>query len=182
MGDIGDLHAFAVLLLDSCAEALDTVHAYDATLEGAQSRQFVSPGQPVDDCCGQLAVHVQLISQEDTSPGGSQAGKRPIHGAINTPLLQVRSTRCIPTGTGTPGVDYREPSAVALQEAARQLDADAWALWNHLFALQSSGLLRSLCDQVFFDGISAIQPSGGCAGWIAQIRVSLDGYPVSFGS
>lgn len=182
MGTIGDLHALAELILESAAEALDTIPGFDAGLEGAQPRQFVSPGQPVLDCCGQLAVYVTGVGFGDTSPGGLASGKRHLHGAINHPTFQIVSSRCIPNGFNETTGQYNPPLAAVLTAAAAQLDADAWVLHNHLYHLQSSGLLLNLCDEVFFDGITAMLPSGGCAGWIAQIRAYLDGYTESFGT
>lgn len=180
MAQLDDMHQLAALLLDSCAEALDTVQAFDANLAGAPTRRFVSPGQPVFDfagtnCTDQLAVHVPLIQAADTSPGGLASGKRTLFGMVNHVVMVVTITRCIPDGFDAMG-NYRPPSMTDLQAAARQLNADAWALWNHLFNLQSSGLLRSLCDEVFLDGVSALVPSGGAAGWTFQVRMSLDGY------
>ena len=180
MADIGDLHALAGLLLQSAAEALDSVNAYAADLEGAQTRQFISPGKPVLDCCDQLAIYVPILSFADTSPGGLEAGKRAPRGAINQPTFQIYSTRCIPEGTTSTSGVYKAPTAAALTASARQINADGWALWNHLYWLQSSGLLLSLCDAAYFDGISAIEPSGGCAGWISQIRCSINGYEPTF--
>lgn len=180
MADIGDLHALAVGILAAGAEALDSVFAYDATLQGAQERQFVSPGIPVLDCCDQLTVHVAGINQADTTPGGMPAGKRHLTGAINHVTFLLTSTRCIPTGSTSSTGLYSPPSVASMSEAARQLDADAWALWNHLFWLQASDQLLNLCDEVFFDGISTLPPSGGCAGWVAQIRAYLGGHQVSF--
>lgn len=171
-----DLHGLAVDLLAAMVEALDTIPAYEPTLVGAPDRAFVSPGTPVFDCCDQVAIHPPFISFGDTSPAGLAAGKRHIFGAINHVTLLGTATRCIPS------IDDlgRSPSTTALQEAARQLNADAWALHNHLYNLQSSGLLLSLCDEVFFDGISAVQPSGGCAGWTVTVRAYLDGYTETF--
>ena len=180
MADLGTMHAIAQLLLDSSAEALDTIPAFDVTLDGAQSRQFISPGLPVMDCCGQLAVYVPFINQGDTSPGGSGAGKRHLHGATNIVTYQIISSRCIPNGFDPNTGIYSPPPAASLTAAAKQLDYDGWALYNHLFHLQASGLLLSLCDEVFFDGLSALLPSGGCAGWTAQVRCQLDGYNETF--
>jgi hypothetical protein len=179
---IGDLHVLATAILDSCAEALDSIPAFDATLDGAQPRQFVSPGIPVLDCCDQLSVHTVLVNQADTTPGGLDAGTRDRHGTVNHVTLQVTSTRCIPTGTTTATGKFTPPSEEDLTTSAKQLHADAWALWNHLYWLKASGQLLNLCDAMFFDGISTLPPSGGCAGWLAQIRAYLDGYVVSFGT
>lgn len=176
MSAIDDVHSIATLLLASAAEALDTVNAFDATLDGAQPRQFVSPGLPVDDCCPQLAVQVTLVNAAETTPGGLDAGKRHQFGMVNHVTFQIRSTRCIPTGFDPSTGEYSPPPVAALNLASRQLDCDAWALWNHLYHLQASDLLLSLCDEVFFDGITSIPPTGGCGGWLAQIRAYVDGY------
>lgn len=168
-----DLHTLAVDLLAAMVESLDTIPVYEASLIGAPERQFVSPGTPVWDCCDQIAIHPPLIQQGGTEPSGLAAGKRHLFGTITHVTFLGTATRCIPT------VDDlgRAPTLAALQASAEQLNADGWALWNHLYNLQSSGLLLSLCDQVFFDGISAVAPSGGCAGWTVQVRAYLDGYP-----
>jgi len=170
---IGDPHAVALLLLESCAEALNTVPTFDADLLGAPARQFISPGQSVDDCCDQLSVYIPGIAHKSDTRG---TGK-PHLGAINYVAFTTRITRCIPNGMNPETGMYTPPSATALKASAKQLNADAWALWNHLFNLQSSDLLLNLCSEVFFDGISAIVPSGGCGGWTLQMHVSLEGYP-----
>lgn len=176
MADIGDLQLLAQAYLDACAEALDTITAFDGGLLGAPARQFVSAGPPAWDCCEQLAVHVVGLVEADTSPGGLSAGKRFTTGRINHVVLQATITRCVSVGGDAMGGNYQPPSVAALMADSVQHDADGWALWNHLFNLQSSGLFLTLCDEVFFEGISAVAPSGGCAGWIATIRAYLSGY------
>lgn len=171
MADLGTAHAIAQLLLESSAEALNTIPAFDPTMEGAQSRQFLSPGQPVMDCCGQLAVFIPNIAMD-----GEVTGKRHLHGAKNIVTYHIISSRCIPNGFDPETGVYSPPLAAALTAAAKQINHDGWALYNHLFHLQASGLLLSLCDEVFFDGLNALLPSGGCAGWLVQIRAQVDGY------
>jgi len=176
MSDIGDLQLLAQAYLDACAEALDTIPAFDGGLLGAPDRKFVSAGAPVWDCCEQLAVHVVALGEADTSPGGLAAGKRFTTGRINHVILQATVTRCVSTGIEATGGNYQPPTVAALMADSVQHDADGWALWNHLFNLQSSGLFLTLCDEVFFEGITAAAPAGGCAGWIATLRVYLGGY------
>lgn len=173
-----DLHALAVEFLDAIVEALDTIPVFNSALDGAPERAFVSPGTPVFDCCDQIAIHPPVVSAGGTSPGGLAEGKRHVYGMINHVSLLASVTRCIPT------IDEfgRAPSVASLQASAEQLNADGWALWNHLYNLQSSGLLLSLCDQVFFDGINATAPSGGCAGWTVSVRAYLDGYSETLGT
>ena len=182
MADIGDLHVLAQAYLDACAEALDTIPAFDGGLLGAPDRQFVSAGLPVWDCCEQLTVHVNSIGEGETSPGGLAAGRRYTYGRINHVTLQATITRCVPTGAESGTGMYTPPSVVSLAAAGEQHDADGWALWNHLYNLQSSGLFLTLCDEVFFEGITAAVPAGGCAGWIAIITAYLGGYSETLGT
>ena len=63
-----------------------------------------------------------------------------------------------------------------MEEAAAQLNADAWALWNHLYNLVCAGQLFTFCNGVFWDGLRSIAPQGGCGGWVLNLRVALDGY------
>jgi hypothetical protein len=69
---------------------------------------------------------------------------------------------------------------VELAAASEQLNADGWALWNHLYNLWTAGLLFTVCDEVFWDFLRPIGPSGGCAGWVLGIHISLDGYNETF--
>jgi hypothetical protein len=169
MAGPGDLHALAVEVLDAAAGSLDTIPNHEPHLLGAPTRQFVSPGTPVHDCCDQLCVYVApQIGEGDTTPGGMGAGKRFKLGRINHVAASISITRCIPTDL--------EPPADSLTDAAEQLNADAWALWNDLYNQIRSGELLTLCQEVFFDGITPISPSGGCAGWLVLLRIELGGY------
>lgn len=170
----GDLQDLCQELLEAAAEALDTIPTYEPQLEGAPDRQLISPGVPVWDCCPQLAVYATPVSEADTSPGGLTAGKRVSLGRINHVTLSAEIVRCIPADI--------EPPAEEITAASAQTNADAWALWNHLFNLIESGQLLTLCQEVFFDGITAVSPSGGCGGWTANIRIQLDGYSEVLGS
>lgn len=174
MAGVGDLHSLASQLLAACATSLDTI-PLTSSLEGAPERRFVSLGLPVLDCCDQLAVHIPFVNHGETSPGGLASGKRFLTGALNHTSFIITLTRCYPSPFDDLG-NYMAPAPAVLEATAEQGNADAWALWNGLYMLQSSDQLLSLCDEVFFDGISAMTPSGGCAGWTGQVRASLDGY------
>jgi hypothetical protein len=176
-----DLWQIAQAYLDDCAEALDTIPDFVPELDGAPERQFLSPGMPVSDfvdrdCCSQLAVRVDPIVELGTTPGGLDAGRRAAREAWkNSVTLVAHIWRCIPSGDNAMG-GFIPPSASELTLASRQIYADAWALWNHLHNLVRAEHLVSLCDEVFFDGLIPMVPAGGCAGWTAVIRVSLEGY------
>lgn len=170
----GDLQALCEELLQASIDALDTIPTFDATLEGAPERYFVSPGLPVLDCCPQLSVHAAGVTEADTTPGGLGAGRRASAARLNHVALVVTIARCIP-GEPTPPADD-------LEAAAEQINADGWALWNHIWNLIRADLLFSLCGEVFWDGLRPLSPSGLCAGWTLNLRVRLDGYSEVLGS
>lgn len=181
MAGIGpeDLQSLAEELLTVCVEALNTIPTYAPGLGGAPARAFVSPGLPVFDwvepaadstgCCDQVAVHVEAITDAPTSPGGLAAGQK--KAKINHVSLIATVTRCVPTSDGG------FPPAVAdLEASAAQINADGWALWNHIFNLVREGLFLTSCTEAFFDGMRSIRPSGGCGGFVLNFRAQLDGY------
>jgi hypothetical protein len=169
-----DLHVLAGDFLDACIDALDTIPTYAPGLAGAPERTFISPGRPVLDCCDQLAVHVEALTEMNATGSGQKAR----HGArTNLVTLIATSTRCIPTGTAS-----APPSPTELTDAAEQLDADAWALWNHVWNMIRADQLFMLCGEVFWDGLRALAPSGGCAGWVLQLRVQEEGYEEALGT
>lgn len=181
MAGPGDAHALAVQLLEHCVEALDTIPDFEPQLVGAPDRSFIAPGQPVWDCCEQLAVHVQQAQDAALGSAGT-SGLRPNFGKINHVTLVATITRCIPTGAEKRGGGYTIPTTEALQATAEQINADGWALWNHIYNLIRAGEFLTLCTEVFFDGLVAVVPAGGCAGWTVVVRARLDGYDEVLGS
>jgi hypothetical protein len=162
-----DLQFLAEEYLAACVEALDTVPTFAPGLGGAPERSFVSPGLPAFDCCDQLTVHVAGVSDSSTSPA-IPTGRSATSMKVNVVSLVATSTRCLPVG--------EPPSALDLQASAEQLNADGWALWNHLYNMIRADLLFTLCGEVFWDGLRSINPQGGCGGWTLSLRVQLDGY------
>ena len=170
-----DLQDLAQSLLDAAVEALDTIPDYDATLEGAPDRQFISPGIPVDDC-DQIAVYTAPIIEGPTAPLLMGAGTRHRQDfRVNQVGLFVRVTRCCLPQPAAVGAGIGPPAA-DLTAAAAQLNADIWALWNHVWNLARAGDVFTLCGEVFFDGLTAFPPSGQCGGCVLSLRVSLEGY------
>ncbi len=164
-----DLQALCQEFLDACEEALDTIPLFSPGLGGSPERSFISPGQSVDQCCdpGQLTVWAQAVSESPNSPG-SFRGKSAVDGQINVISLIARIIRCVPMG--------ENPAVVDMEAASEQINADGWALWNHLYSMVRADLLFSMCGEVFWDGMRSITPSGGCGGWVLALRVELDGY------
>jgi len=171
-----DLYAVADELLNAAVDSLNTIPDYDPSLLGAPERAFVSFGLPVLDCCAQTAVNpVQVLTAPTQSglPLGKQSPGRIIH-----VYLAVTATRCVPV----PDNKGNPPPVAEMVASAQQLDADAWALWNHLFSLWASGSLFSLCGEVFWDSLRPLGPQGGCAGNLLAIHISLSGYNESLSS
>ncbi len=174
-----DLHTFTETYLAFCAEALDTIPILLApTFLGAPDRQFVSPGIPVWDCCEQLAVHTAFVNEAGTTPGDLDAGLRTNRGYQNHVTVIATITRCIPVMNS----DGDPPPTASLNAASAQIEADGWALWNHTHNAKASGELLNLCTAMFFDGLLAVVPSGGCAGWTLTIRAAIGGYEELLGS
>lgn len=171
-----DLFELARDLLNAAVEALDTIPDYDVSLSGAPSRRYVSPGVPARDCPEQLTVHVSQIAEAATDPSGLGAGQRArLEARLNHVTLVLGVTRCIPVGTQAK-TTYVPPEESELENAARQINADGWALWNHLWNRVRQGLLFETCKGVFWTGARIISPEGGSAGWTFTFTVTLDGY------
>jgi hypothetical protein len=168
-----DLHDLCEEFLAACVESLNTVPVFAPSLEGAPDRAFVCAGQPAADCCPQLTVHAEFVGELPTEPQGLPAGKR-FH-RINQVGLVMTLFRCQPTGSETK-LGYEPPNIIQLAAAGQQVNADGWALWNHLFNMRNASLLFTRCQGVFWQQLRALIPSGGCAGWTLGVLVNYDGY------
>ena len=175
MAGPGALWFLAEELLDAAVDSLDTIPLFDATLDGAPERRLVTAGAPVLDCCDQLAVDVVQVLDAATGPGGLSTGRK-IAAKINHVYLTTTITRCFPM----PDSKGDPPPIAEIEAASRQIDADGWALWNHLYNLWRGDQLFTLCGEVFWDSLRPLGPSGGCAGWTLAIHVSLSGYEETF--
>jgi len=169
--DPQDLYLLAQEYLAACVEALDTIPTFAPGLGGAPARSFVSPGLPAFDCCDQLTVHVTGVTDSATSPSNF-TGRSASTMKVNTVGLVATATRCIPviSDSGNP------PPVEEMEAAAEQIDADGWALWNHIYNLIRAEALFTLCGEVFWDGLRSINPQGGCGGFTLALRVELEGY------
>lgn len=171
-----DLFEMADEFLQAGVAALDTLLTLG--FDGAPSIAFVAPGEPAADCCPQLTVHVVGVEEaptEPTGPGGLAQGRRASYGRISQPSFVMTLFRCVPAPE-MKLTAITPPSAAAQQSVAEQLDADGWALWNHLYNLVRAQLLWSKCQGIFPGPLRALPNSGGCGGWVLGYRVRLDGY------
>jgi hypothetical protein len=176
MGTMADLNTLAHDFLEAMEDALETVPLFDPTLLGPPPRSYVSPGLPVWDCPEQLTVYVTPVVDLDTAPGGLGALKRVRVAHVTTVQIIGTITRCVPTGAENQLGNYVMPTEASLEAAAKQINHDGWALWNHVWSLVHAGQLLTLCQGAIFEGMSAVIPSGGSAGWEIRIRAELDGY------
>lgn len=166
----GDLYELADDLLDACTESLDTIPTF-AGLEdllGAPALRYVSPGAPYPDCCddGMLAVHVNNITDRFARQNDAGAPK------LNVPNLIVTLLRC----TQIVNEQGELESVDVMQGHSRQLYADAWALWNHIYNLIEVDQFLTRCGRVVFQSMQSLQTEGGCGGWQLSFLVQLDGY------
>ena len=169
MTDVSDIGLLATEVLSGAFDALETIPIVAPGFDGAPDRYFVSPGEPAFDCCPQLTVHVSSITDRPTT---LTTTGRSCAASVSLVGLVVTIVRCVPV----PDDQGNPPSMEAMCEAAFQTEMDGWALWNHLYSMWCADMLFSLCGEVFWDGMRAINPAGGCSGWTLSLRVSLDGY------
>ena len=174
-----DLFDLAAEYLAACVESLDTVPTYAPALGGAPVRTFVNYGVPVADFatqavtgstgCDQLTVHVMPITER----AGEQAGF-----VSNVMLVATIFRCCLPT------VDDmgNAPTPQSQSAWAEQILADKWSLWNHLHFLVREGELFDKCCAVVWNGINALNPSGGCGGSTVTVTVCFDGYEEILGT
>lgn len=171
--DPGDLYLLCEELLTACEEALNTVPVTQPSLEGAPIRSFVAPGRPAADCCPQLTVHT--VGVTDDQLGALVPGRSYMTTRMNQVTLAVTLFRCAET-------DKVMPAVLELEASAQQVNADGWALWNHLYNMVRAGVLFSLCGEVKFGILSSLPPEGGCVGWYWPIEIALDGYEETLSS
>jgi hypothetical protein len=170
-----DLQELAEEFLAACVEALDTIPDYAPALEGAPTRYFVSPGTPALDCCPQLTVHVQTLTEGASAPFPPKASRA----RINRVEMIAQVARCVPIIDPETGA---LPSVEDQQFAAEQVNADKWALWNHIYNMINAGLLFDKCCDVVWGPLRATVPSGGCGGATLTVVVCYDGYEEEFGT
>lgn len=163
-----DLHDLATEFLDACIEALDTIPDFEPTLGGAPPRTFVGYGPVALDCCEQLAVYVGALTVRTNA----------IDARINNVSLTAVAARCVPV----PDSQLNPPPATEQEAAGRQVNADKWALWNHISNLIDEGLLFDRCCGVEWGPLSPLQPNGGCGGSQLTLTVCFDGYDELLGS
>lgn len=158
-----DLYDQTEALLDACTTILGTT---------APPTAFVSPGEPIYDCCPMLAVHVASVAEAATSPGGAlDSGHRYRHGRVNLVSFVVSIVRCDPEVAA-----MTLPDVAAKQAVASEVLNDLWTLWNGLYRLVADEVLFAGCGERYLDGATPVDSSGGCVGTRIGLRASIPGF------
>jgi hypothetical protein len=168
VASVDDLNTVAQAFLVAATTALDLTPA------GAPGRRYVSPGEPALDCCGQLTVWVQSLSDADMNagPGALAPAKRINRGGQPQVVIFVQATRCVDT---TPNSSTELPDPTKLEEAATAINRDGWALRSQLMWELRHGELAQICAGAEFLGGDVLVPQGACAGWTFQFRYPIEG-------
>lgn len=171
MATVDDLHQIAVHFLTASVDALVYTDA------GPPDRQYVSPGSPPIDC-EQVVTCVQTLSEYDLISGSGALSRAHAvnRGGKPSALIQIQVVRCIPVPTDRNGKIIL-PTPAALQDAARMIDQDGWALWLGLSAAikHEDGVLHDACSGAERLGGEKLVPQGAFCGWQFSYRVPLDG-------
>jgi hypothetical protein len=165
---VDDLNVVAEAFLAAATAALELTPA------GAPGRRYVSPGEPALDCCGQLTVWMQQISDAGLQAGNGALSRAKAINRGTQPEVTVfiQATRCAdltPVGT----MDL--PSPEALGAAATVINRDGWALRCHLMSELRTGELAQVCSGAEFLGANVLIPQGGCVGWTLSFRYPVEG-------
>lgn len=167
------LYNAASRLLDVAGEALDTLVAL--TLRGCPERAYVSPGLPAFDC-EQLTVHISALVEEVTGPlqPNEATAQRMKFGRICMVTFTTTIVRDLCAIT-----DQNAPPDARLEDTdARQLDCDAWSIWEMYYHRARAGTLLGAdrCSLVRMQASHPVDPSGGVGGWLIQTQLQIDGY------
>lgn len=170
MATVSDLFDIAAAFLAASITALEK------TTAGPPDRAYVAPGDPALDCCDQLTVHNQFLGEVAFEAGsGAMARAKAINrGGLATATVVIEITRCVAVGTVSAG-KISPPKAVELQQSARTIDEDGWALWLGLNYSLKHGDLAQFCSGAERLGGTKLIPQGGCGGWVFSYRYPIEG-------
>jgi hypothetical protein len=168
---IDDLNIVSAAFLDAATDALQL------TPIGPPGRRFVSPGEPALDCCGQLTVWIQDITEVALQGGlGALApAKRVLRGSMPSLLIFVQATRCSAAIAAWDAKANQLPDPFLLQQDVEMIDRDGWALRLGFADNIRNGELSRVCVGVEMLGGVKIIPQGGCIGWTFSFRYPLEG-------
>lgn len=172
----GDLQDLADDLLAAATDALDSIPTYAGLtdLNGAPDRAFTYPGRPIWDCCEQLVVHVENVTDRFALP-------KAVFEKINVPNLVVWIGRCAPKGE-IKAQRFIPPPVAEMEAASRQHHADGWALWNHIWNMIRAETFLTRCTLVTVGTMTPfLTEAQDCVGWQLPFTIGLDGYEETLG-
>lgn len=170
MAAVSDLNVVTAAFLQTAVDALDL------TPLGAPGRQYVAPGEPALDCCGQLTVWLERLAR--ANPNGGFGVLAPVksgtRGGLPLLTINVQATRC---QIGIENLSVTAlPDPADLQATADIVDQDGWALHCHFMAeLREGGALAQICTGAeLLEGVKIV-PQGGCVGWTFRFIYPIEG-------
>lgn len=149
-------------------------YATSLTAAGTPALSFIAPSRPTWDCCPMLAVHVQALAEETTSPltPAAASGHRSAYGRINLARLVVTIVRC-----AAPLHEDGTVVTTEIEAVAAQVQEDGWSVWNALNWAIKNEEFGDLCSDIHVDLGAPVEEQGGCVGWTFTIRAEIGGMP-----
>lgn len=159
-----DLFVRAETLLEACVTIL---------ADRAPATAFVSPAEPIWDCCPMLAVHVPSFGEASTlaGTGALSTGHRTTVGRVNLATFNISLVHC-----DSEVAANTLPDVAAKEQVSLDLYSDAWTLWCGLYRMTSDGTLFTDCGERFLDSARGFDSQGGCIGYRIALRVNVPGY------
>lgn len=158
---------YAQELLELCEEAIAT------TESGAIERAYLSPPSPPWDC-EQLTVEITSIGDFPLPTTSTLGGGQRITAAINVLGFRVVVLRDCAPGMDEDG-EFPDPDEMAAFAALGH--QDVWSIWTRVRTAYIAGdLFEGNCDHLFFDGATALEMSGGMAGYQLLFRAEIAGF------
>jgi hypothetical protein len=149
----------------------DAVDALDDFAIPVPSRQFVSVGEPAEDC-ETIAAWINLLGPWASPPRNDRGNC----GFVTTVTVNLRIVTCV-----TEGDNHGNPlTAEQLDELGRLHYKRGWVLWDQLLKrwLDASGAFTGRkCDTFRNWQMLQATPFGGSAGWTISFEMQMGNEP-----
>jgi hypothetical protein len=157
---------YAEELLELCAAAIADTDG------GPIDLQYVEWGRPAYDC-EELVVSGMGFGEADTRTDTSLgAGKRTVHGRVNLVSFTVTVVRC----AAVMDDNGNSPTKEQTEAKSAEMFAAVWAIWTRVYRAKRDGdLFEGKCMDLFFDGASSVDASGGLYGAEIRFRAEIAG-------
>lgn len=160
------LYSIATTILTS-VESTFAAHTVDLP-----DRVYVNHGRPAFDC-EQLTISLPMMfrgmaGQEDASSLRTQPCT-----LVRAATYTLTIVRCVPTSSD----DGSPPSVAALEASAEELYVDGWLLSESIREAWSSDAFDCACLDLAMGHLTAVDASGGYAGWTQDFEVTVGPCP-----